>query len=811
MGHQVTGSDLKRVAPASSGCGRSASTSHVGHDADQRRRRRRGGRLHRHRRPTTPRCAAAARPGHPGAAAGPRCSPPSPPPAARSRSPAPTARRRRRRCSPSCSSRPGCDPSFIVGGEVNEIGSGAAWDDGELVRGRGRRERRHVPRAAAPRSRSSPTSSPTTSTTTATFDGARRRRSTASSPTRRARGGVRRRPGAPRALAPRPRRRHLRHRRRGADYRIVDLHAAAPACRFTSRTTATVLGDVALPVPGLHNARNAAAALVDRRCSSASPFDGRRRGAGPLRRRRPPLRVPRRGGRRHVRRRLRPPPDRGGRRAGRRPGTAAGSASSASSSPTATAARRRCGATSPTPSSTPTCSSSPTSTPPGEAPAPGRDRQAGRRRRARRPPAAAGGLAARTGPTSSPYLRAELRPGDLCLTLGRRRPHARCPTSSLGRAPAGRPAPTDASAVDEAAGRLGAAGAPRRRRSARSRPTGSAGRPRCSARSTTTRPSWPPWPPRWPAPGVAVLVVGKGSNLLVADAGFAGLAVMLGDGVRRGSTVDGRPWCAPAARGRPAGGGPAHARPPGSPGFEWAVGVPGLGRRRGAHERRRPRLRHGGARCARVRVVDLASGRGWTWCRPPTSTSATAARRRRRRRSWSWAELRLAAGRPGRRPRPRSPRSCGGGASTSPAARTPARCSPTRPATPPAGSSTRPGCKGLRLGSAEVSTKHANFIQADEGGSADDVRRPDGRGAGAGCATATGVDLVPETRLVGFGRPSAGGRVTNLAERTPAPRRSGPDRGARVATGPPGRRARRGWPRRRRRSAHRGPPAPRCA
>src|SRR5207302_1727306 len=31
------------------------------------------------------------------------------------------------------------------------------------------------------------------------------------------------------------------------------------------------------------------------------------------------------------------------------------------------------------------------------------------------------------------------------------------------------------------------------------------------------------------------------------------------------------------------------------------------------------------------------------------------------------------------------------------------------------------GLKGLRVGSAEVSPKHANFIQADAGGSADDV------------------------------------------------------------------------------------------
>ena len=33
------------------------------------------------------------------------------------------------------------------------------------------------------------------------------------------------------------------------------------------------------------------------------------------------------------------------------------------------------------------------------------------------------------------------------------------------------------------------------------------------------------------------------------------------------------------------------------------------------------------------------------------------------------------------------------------------------------------GLKGLRIGTAEVSPKHANFIQADRGGSADDVRR----------------------------------------------------------------------------------------
>ena len=59
------------------------------------------------------------------------------------------------------------------------------------------------------------------------------------------------------------------------------------------------------------------------------------------------------------------------------------------------------------------------------------------------------------------------------------------------------------------------------------------------------------------------------------------------------------------------------------------------------------------------------------------------------------------------------------------------------------------GCRGLRSGSALVSTKHANFIQADAGGSADDVfdlmvavaRR---------VLDAHGVMLHPETRMVGF-------------------------------------------------------------
>lgn len=59
------------------------------------------------------------------------------------------------------------------------------------------------------------------------------------------------------------------------------------------------------------------------------------------------------------------------------------------------------------------------------------------------------------------------------------------------------------------------------------------------------------------------------------------------------------------------------------------------------------------------------------------------------------------------------------------------------------------GGKGLRVGSAEVSEKHANFIQADEGGSAADVLQVmiEVRTL---VEYAHGVVLQPETHLVGF-------------------------------------------------------------
>ena len=59
------------------------------------------------------------------------------------------------------------------------------------------------------------------------------------------------------------------------------------------------------------------------------------------------------------------------------------------------------------------------------------------------------------------------------------------------------------------------------------------------------------------------------------------------------------------------------------------------------------------------------------------------------------------------------------------------------------------GLRGRRLGSAIVSERHANFIQADEGGSADDVRSLMDEVVRR-VAEVHGVRLVPETVMVGF-------------------------------------------------------------
>ena len=59
------------------------------------------------------------------------------------------------------------------------------------------------------------------------------------------------------------------------------------------------------------------------------------------------------------------------------------------------------------------------------------------------------------------------------------------------------------------------------------------------------------------------------------------------------------------------------------------------------------------------------------------------------------------------------------------------------------------GLKGFRVGSAHVSAKHANFFQADDDGSADDIRALIEEVRRRVEAT-TGVRLEPELHMVGF-------------------------------------------------------------
>ncbi|MGH9293396.1 MAG: UDP-N-acetylmuramate dehydrogenase [Acidimicrobiales bacterium] len=263
---------------------------------------------------------------------------------------------------------------------------------------------------------------------------------------------------------------------------------------------------------------------------------------------------------------------------------------------------------------------------------------------------------------------------------------------------------------------------------------------------------------------VDLLVVGKGSNLLVADSGWPGVAIRLaGEFARIGS--GGGLTAGPGAGGSPgpgrgitageltAGGGAAYpvlarrASSAGGGGMEWAVGIPGsVG---GA-----VRMNAGGHgaqtsdRLVACRVVGLRSGTS-SW-RPAAAlalgyrTSSIAASE-----LVVEATFRLDAG------------------DTAESNARIAEIVSWRRANQPGGQNagsvfTNPdgdsagrlieaaGLKGLRVGSAAVSAKHANFVQADEGGSADDVAKVVAT-VREQVSRRLGVDLEVELQMLGFG------------------------------------------------------------
>lgn len=245
------------------------------------------------------------------------------------------------------------------------------------------------------------------------------------------------------------------------------------------------------------------------------------------------------------------------------------------------------------------------------------------------------------------------------------------------------------------------------------------------------------------ATAVDVLVVGKGSNLLVADAGFDGLAIVLGEAFET-ITIDGTKVVAGAAAPLPVVARRTVAA--GLTGFEWAVGVPGsIG---GA-----VRMNAGGhgsdmaASLSRVRVVDLTAEED-AWMAVEALAlgyrrSSIAAGQlvveaelvlREGDRVRSEAELTdIVRWRRDNQPGGQN----AGSVFTNPEGDSAGRLIETA------------GCKGLRWGSAVVSDKHANFFIADPGGRADDVlalmRLVRDR-----VHAEHGIWLHAETRLVGF-------------------------------------------------------------
>ena len=237
--------------------------------------------------------------------------------------------------------------------------------------------------------------------------------------------------------------------------------------------------------------------------------------------------------------------------------------------------------------------------------------------------------------------------------------------------------------------------------------------------------------------------MGRGSNLLVSDAGFWGLVVQLGQGFEKVRT-EGNRVMAGAAVSLPVLARRTVAES--LTGFEWAVGVPGsLG---GA-----VRMNAGGhgsdmaSSLVSVDTVELTTGEGRHRTLADLSlgyrsssidksevvveatialtVGDTASGEERLAEIVRWRRENQPGGQNA------------GSVFTNPVGDSAGRLIDEA------------GLKGWRFGSASVSERHANFIQVDEGGSADDVvtlmdavaRRVD---------EVHGIRLEPETVIVGF-------------------------------------------------------------
>jgi UDP-N-acetylmuramate--L-alanine ligase/UDP-N-acetylenolpyruvoylglucosamine reductase len=240
-----------------------------------------------------------------------------------------------------------------------------------------------------------------------------------------------------------------------------------------------------------------------------------------------------------------------------------------------------------------------------------------------------------------------------------------------------------------------------------------------------------------------ILVIGRGSNLLVADAGFDGVAIALSGEFEQVSISD-NIVVAGAAVPLPALARQTVAA--GLAGFEWAVGVPGsiggaITMNAGGHGSDMA------ASVISVRVLDASTGTVETWD-PERLAFAYRESAIASHHLVIDATLQLEAGdaEAGSRllseivhwRREHQPGGQNAGSVfTNPDGDSAGRLIDAA------------GGKGLRVGTAEISTKHANFIQADVDGSANDVFEVM-RAAAQLVEASTGIRLHAETRLVGF-------------------------------------------------------------
>lgn len=241
------------------------------------------------------------------------------------------------------------------------------------------------------------------------------------------------------------------------------------------------------------------------------------------------------------------------------------------------------------------------------------------------------------------------------------------------------------------------------------------------------------------------LILGRGSNLLVADQGWPGVVVALGRGFRGVTYGDGvtagaaepMPVLAQAVARQGLGGLEFGVAIPGSLGGAVRMNAGAMGRELGdvLDWAEVVRLAHGG-RVERWDVADL----GLSYRHSALPGDAVVVRARLALRPVAAEELarQMAAFRQWRRDhQPINEPSCG-----------------SVFVNPPGDSAGRlieaAGLKGHRVGGAAVSAKHANFITVDPHATATDVHRvlTDVRAA---VSARFGVTLEPEVILAGFG------------------------------------------------------------